>query len=120
MEKLVLDIYATEVKNGKVSFIACSTKIEGVFFKVKFRKNCKDMPREVGLYKMTLNMSQFSNQKSQEYIDREGNVKLGNPVLWVHDYEELRKLTDEEMKEIQIEKNKSMFSSLKKLNEDLQ
>lgn len=103
-------IYAKEIKKDKQTFIVCSGKIGENYYKIKFRKTCKNAPDEVGVYDLTVNLKDCSIEKGKPYTDSETKKqKIGQATIWVEKIEELRKYSDEELREISLKNLKEIF-----------
>ena len=48
--KITIQCYAREIKTEKNSFIAVTSRINGKFYKIKFKKDCNTIPRKKGLF----------------------------------------------------------------------
>lgn len=92
-----ITLYTKEVKQDKKKFYVSSAQIKDVWYKVKFTQDVKNAPAERGLYELTLTYDDISLENGKPYIDKEGEVKTGNATLWVRNFTNLRKLSDEEL-----------------------
>ena len=92
-------VHAQEVKKDKISFIAFSTEINDVWFKVKFTKSCNDVPKERGLYDVTFDFDYCSLERGRSYVGNDGTEKHGKDTIWVRKIENVRQYTEEELAE---------------------
>jgi len=74
-----LTIYAKTIENQKFLEYSYINK-KGTYYKVKFRMDCNQYPKETGYWKIESNEEDVSLEKG--YISKEGyNVP---PTLWIH------------------------------------
>lgn len=92
-------LHTQEVKNGNQKFTASSAEINGKWYKIKFRQNVLNAPKDKGLYELTLNFDNCSVERGHKYIDRNGDEQVSNPTIWVGYITAIRKFTDEDMRE---------------------
>ena len=97
--ELTMQLHAREVKLDKNTFIACSACINEKWYKVKFRKDCEVTPKTKGLYDLTVDLGNCTLQKGKP-IEINGKTTYENDTLWVSEVVELRKYTEDEIKEI--------------------
>lgn len=103
-------VIAKEVKTDKNTFLSFSAYNEKVneWLKLKFKKNCDNIIKEKGVYLMSVNLSDISVKNGKKKILKDGREFIGNDIMWV-DKCELRKLSEEELKQEQVVKNKNRF-----------
>lgn len=93
-----IEVYAKQIEHNGKKFVVCGTKINNTYYKVKFRQDCKNAPRERGVYILTMNVvTSLSVQKGKHYVDSNGEYRQDCDTLWVCDTIDIRKLTEEEM-----------------------
>lgn len=93
------ELHTKEVTNGSQKFPSSTAKIGDEYFKVKFTKECNTSPKTSGVYEIKLALEDCSIQNGEIYTDKDGNKKRGNRTIWVRNVIELRKHTEEEMRE---------------------
>lgn len=94
-----ITLHAQEVKKEKQCFIVCSTEINGIWYKVKFTKECEGAPKKKGLYDLTIDFDECSVEKGKWYPNKDGvNVK-SNDIIWVRSIAGLRMYTDDDLKQ---------------------
>ena len=108
-KSVTIVIHAQEVKKEKQSFIVSSANINGVWYKVKFNKKCEISPKERGLYDLTINFDDCSVEHGKSYINNNGEYAVGMDTIWVRRVENLRRYTDDEMKDRNREKMSAIF-----------
>lgn len=94
--------------DGK-KFPVHSTKINGVYYKIKFTQDVDNKPNKVGVTSITVDERYISIQNNLHYADKEGNVKNATSVIWIRKIDSIRELTDEELSEINADKIKSIW-----------
>lgn len=104
-----ITLYTKEIKQDKKKFYASSAKINDEWYKIKFTQDVKNPPDDRGLYELTVTYDDISLENGKPYIDNEGEVKIGNATLWVRNFVNLRKLSDEELSERNRETMASVF-----------
>lgn len=105
-----IKIYAKEIKKDKQTFTVCSGKIGENYYKIKFRKTCKNAPDEIGVYDLTVDLKNCSIEKGKPYTDKETKKqKIGQATIWVEKIEDLRKYSDEELQEISLKNLQEIF-----------
>ena len=102
--KITIQCYAREIKTEKNSFIAVTSQINGKYYKIKFKKECNNVPRKKGLFHLTLDVDEISVQYSKTYVGKDGKVREENPTIWVDDIIEIKYFTAEELKAINRDK----------------
>lgn len=95
-----ITIHAREVKKDKQSFIACTAEIGGRWYKIKFVKGCAKAPQLKGLYELTIDFDNCSIERGRKYVTNDGREGRDRDTIWVKEITEIRKYTDEEMKEM--------------------
>lgn len=100
-------INAKEVKAGKSTFLVFSTKIGENWFKIKFRQDVESVPRKAGVYRLYVDMYALGIQSGSWYVDKEGQKRQGNDIIWVRKIEKIEELTKEELDEMNLERLKS-------------
>ena len=93
-----IELHAQEVKKDKQSFIASSAEINGKWYKIKFTKECNDMPRVRGLYELVIDFDDCSVEKGKPYTNSKGKQAIANDTIWVRHIVGLRMHTEEELK----------------------
>ena len=93
------ELHTKEVTNGSQKFPSSTAKIGDEYFKVKFTKDCNTSPKTSGVYDLKVALEDCSIQNGEIYTDKDGNKKRGNRTIWVRNVLELRKHSDEEMRE---------------------
>ena len=109
-----IEIYAKEIKNDKQCFISATTKINGVWFKVKFTKECLNNPRTKGIYRLTINFDDCSIEKGEYYENKKGEPRRGNSIIWINKILRIEKKSEEELKE----DNRKAFEDIFNKNTD--
>ena len=96
-----LTISAKAVKNAEgKSFIACSVKIKGVWYKVKFTQEGANAPRKVGRYDIEVNANKCSVEKGKAYVDKKTQEeRKSNDKIWIKELVSIHQWTDEELAE---------------------
>lgn len=99
-------ISAKEIKkkDGSGSFISCSAKIGGFWYRVKFTKDCETSPRKRGLYDITVDDNSMSVQQGK---DRDEYRE--NDTIWIREIKKIRKYTDDELNAMNTEKLSKVF-----------
>lgn len=93
-----ITLHAQEIKNDKQKFIACSSEINGKWYKIKFTQTCTDAPKEKGLYILTIDFDECSVENGKRYTNSKGKTGVSNDIIWVRHIVGIRKFTDEELK----------------------
>lgn len=109
-----IEIYAKEIKNDKQCFISATTQISGVWYKVKFTKECLNNPRTKGIYRLTINFDDCSIEKGEYYENKKGEIRRGNSIIWINKILRIEKKSDEELKE----DNRKAFEEIFNKNTD--
>lgn len=111
MENVTVTIvlHAQEVKKDKQSFIVSSANINGVWYKIKFNKQCEISPKIRGLYDLTISFDDCSVEKGKSYIGNDGEMHQSLDTIWVRKVENLRRYTDEEMRDRNRDKMSAIF-----------
>lgn len=105
-----IEIHAKEVTYEGKKWIACGTKINDVYYKVKFRMTANNQPKERGIYIVTLNVeTNMSKQNGKHFVDKNGEYRKDSDILWINNSIEFRKLTEEEMQARNAESMKGVF-----------
>lgn len=91
-------IHSKEIKKDKQSFIVSSAEINGRWYKIKFTKSCVDVPRERGLYRLTIDFDDCSLEVGKTITNKAGKKFTENDTIWVRHVVGLEKFTDEEIK----------------------
>lgn len=97
-EVKTFEVYAKAIKDGNKSFIACSALIRDVWYKIKFKRNCKDNITESGMYELTAYVDDLSVEPGKTVTNKSGKKVKTNATIWVDKCVLLRKLTDDELK----------------------
>lgn len=108
IKEIKMQLHAREVKTEKNTFIACTACINNVWYKVKFRKDCERVPKTKGLYDLTVDLGCCTLQKGKGYADTDG-IKAESDTIWVGEVIELRKYSDDELKEMNRTKLGNLF-----------
>lgn len=95
-----ITLHAQEIKKDKQSFIACSSEINGKWYKIKFTKECDTTPKTKGLYELTIDFDECSVEFGKRYTKNNGDVGVANDTIWVRHIVGLRKYSDEELKAV--------------------
>lgn len=95
-----LTIYTKEVRKEKQVFFASDAIINGKWYKIKFTKECNKSPKEKGIYELIVSIDSCSLEKGKKYVDKEGISKTENDIIWVREVVNLRKYTEDELKEL--------------------
>lgn len=92
-------IHGQEIKKDKTKFIAFSANICDVWYKIKFTQNCNDVPKEKGLFELTIDLADCSFENGKTYTAQDGTIKSANHIIWIRKIKEVRKYTEEELAE---------------------
>lgn len=111
-------IACKEIKKDEQKFIASTAKINGMWYKIKFTKECETAPRKKGLYDLTVDLKDVSIQKGKKYTNKKGEEKIENDTLWISKTKNLRKYTDEELEKRNIEALSKVFYINDDINDD--
>ena len=103
-----ITVHAREIRKDKQAFIACFTKINKNWYKVKFTKDCVNPPRKKGLYELTIDFDTCSLERGKQYINSSGKKGISNDVIWVKHIVGIRAYTEDELKDI----NRMAFSDI--------
>lgn len=106
--KLTLRLHSQEVQNGKQTFIASSAQISGIWYKVKFTRNCEGQPKERGLYDVVIDIDNASIESGKPYTNKTGKTAMGNDVIWVKKLDSIAKLNEEQLKQL----NRDRFAGI--------
>lgn len=106
--KLTLRLHSQKVGDGKQSFIASSSQINGIWYKIKFTRDCENQPKERGLYDVVIDIDNASVETGKPYTNKAGKQVLGNDVIWVRAIDKIRKLNEEELKQL----NRDRFAGI--------
>lgn len=104
-------ITAKTIKTDRTSFIVCKAKIKDIWYKVKFRKECENVPKRNGMYVVKAEDYNLSVQRGAEYVDKKtGEIQKLSNILWVAQCE-LREFTPEEYYELTSRQLESVFGN---------
>lgn len=92
-------IHGQEIKKDKTKFIAFSANICDEWYKIKFTQDCKNVPREKGLYDLTVDLANCSFENGKTYTAKDGSIRPSNHIIWVRKITDVRKYTEEELAE---------------------
>lgn len=95
---------AKEVKKDKQTFITCNSKIGSNWYKIKFRKECENAPKTRGIYELQIDLNNCSIEDGKYFTKDDGSRVKGNDTIWVRKIKNIRKLTEEELQEINTAK----------------
>lgn len=106
----VFKVYSKEVatKDGR-TFLVHSTTYNGVYFKLKFKRECERVIAIKGIYDLIIELGDVSVQRGKIKTLDDGREILEPSIIWVSKVKDLRKYTDEELKAKQIESLQEMF-----------
>ena len=107
----IIKISAKEIKkkDGNGTFISCSAKINGNWYRVKFTKECVGEPKKRGLYDLTVDDTNCSLQKGRARTNESGKTYVENDTFWVNKITNLRKYTEEELAEMNAKTMDELF-----------
>ena len=105
-----ITLHAQEVRKDKQSFIACSAEINKKWYKIKFTKDCKDAPKEKGLYELTIDFDDCSIEKGKPFTSKSGKKGIANDNIWVRNITAIRKYTEDELKAANRVQMSALFS----------
>ncbi len=94
-----LKVFAKEIAKDKQKFITCSALIADKWYKIKFNKECTGIPRERGVYDITIDIADTSYQRGAMYTNKKGESARSNDIIWIKSIKEIRKYTDDELRE---------------------
>lgn len=97
-----IKLSAKEIKktDGKGTFISCSAKIGGKWYRIKFTKEANGEPKKRGLYDLTVDDNNCSLQRGRVKTKADGTQYTENDIFWVNKIEALRQYTEEELAEM--------------------
>lgn len=94
-----IKIHTREIKKDGKKFFSSTANINGEWFKIKFTTECVGSPRARGLYDLTVDYDDCSVQKGSYYTSKTGEQKKDSDIIWVRKIADIRKYSDEELKE---------------------
>lgn len=97
---VAIRVNAKEVRNGNMSFIAFSARIGDKWYKIKFNKDCNDVPRTRGVYEIKVDEGNTSLERGKPYINKDGEERQGNDIIWIRRIDAIRQYTEEELRGI--------------------
>lgn len=106
-----IKLHAQEVKKEKQQFITCSTEIKGIWYKVKFTKDCEKLPKKKGLYDLTINLNNCSIEKGKTYTNNDGVKLKNNDIIWVREVVALRMFSEDELQEMNLATLRGIFDN---------
>lgn len=92
-------IHGQEVKKDKQKFIAFSAYINEQWYKVKFTKDCNDVPKVKGLFDLTVDLMDCSFENGKTYEAKNGELRPANHIIWVRKIDKVRQYTEAELAE---------------------
>ena len=99
------DVYGKEISydNGKKSFIVYSTRINNVYYQVKFIRKCINQPISSGRYRLKVELSKMNiqNTKDGNYVKK---------ILWIKEVIENYKYSQIELDKENEDKMRLLFS----------
>lgn len=93
-----ITLHSQEICKDEQVFIASSAEINKKWYKIKFTKECVDVPRTKGLYELTIDFDECSIEKGKQYVNSAGKKGIANDTIWVRHIVAIRKYSDEELK----------------------
>lgn len=113
-----IKLHTQEIRKDKQVFFASSAKIKDVWYKVKFTKDVTNMPKEKGLYDLTVDLDDCSFEKGKTYVSKKtGEVLLENSTIWVRKITDIRKYNDEDLKMINRAEMSEIFGEEEEVEE---
>lgn len=103
-----IELHTQEINVEKKKFYASSAKIGEKWYKIKFTQDCKDAPRQKGLYELTIDLDECSLEVGKYYTAKDGTMRPSNSTIWVRHIVGLRKYTEDELKAL----NREAFSDV--------
>lgn len=94
METKTIRVFAKDIKTAKTTFQAYLTKINNVWYTVKFGRDCQK-PDTKGVYDITLDPSTIGLQDGGTYTTADGEVKNKDKILWINEYLECLDVTEQ-------------------------
>lgn len=91
-------MHAKEIRKDKQVFIANSAEINKKWFKIKFTKECIDVPKTKGLYEITIDFDECSIEKGKTYTKANGEIGIAQDTIWIKHIVGIRKYTDDDLK----------------------
>lgn len=88
-----------EVRKGTQSFLVGMANIANKWYKIKFNRSCNDTPKERGIYDITIDFDSCSVERGKKYTREDGTEDIGNDTIWIANIVNLRKWSDEDMRE---------------------
>ena len=101
-------IHSQEVKKDKQSFIANSAEINGKWHKIKFTKECVDVPKKRGLYELVIDFDTCSVEHGRKFVKSDGTIGKQNDTIWVRHIVGIRQYSEEELRA----KNRAALSEI--------
>lgn len=90
-----ITVYAKRHKNSKNQvYYRYTTEIGGQWYNIKFARTAGKQPDKSGIYDVTVDSTQVFMVAPDEYIDKEGIKRQGNPTIWVRGYTMLEDVTE--------------------------
>ena len=102
-------LHAREIKKEKQSFIACASNINGTWYKIKFRKDCENIPKIKGLYDLTIDFDYCSIERGRTWETEDGKSGKNDDIIWVEKIVSIRQYTEEELKQGNRDKMSAIF-----------
>lgn len=93
-----ITIHAQEIRKDKQVFIACSSEINKKWYKIKFTKDCVNVPKIKGLYELTIDFDFCSIEKGKPYTNKDNKKAISNDTIWVRHIVNIRQFTEDELK----------------------
>lgn len=91
-----ITVYSKRYQSGKnQEFYRCTAEIGGTWYNIKFARNAGKQPDKSGIYEVTVDSAQVFMVAPDEYIDKEGIKRQGNPTIWVRSCTKLKDVTED-------------------------
>lgn len=94
-----IKIHSQQINKDGKKFIASSAQIGDKWFKIKFTQECNIQPKTKGLYDLTFNFDDASVEAGKKYTNKEGEKGVAPMTIWIKNVVNLRKYSDEELRE---------------------
>lgn len=105
----LIKVSAKKVEKDGKKFVACSSNIRGIWYKIKFTQECENQPKTQGIYDITFDLTKSSIKKGKPYIKRDGTQAIENDIIWIREIIKIHKYSDEELERETLEKFKGVF-----------
>ena len=104
-----IQVFTKMINADGKKFPVHSTKINGVYYKIKFTQEVENKPNKVGVSVINVDEKYISIQDNLHYVSKDGELKKATSVIWVRKIDKIRELTEDENAELNKDKIKAIW-----------